>query len=76
MTLLMVLRAGFVEGHWTALAVRQASCAVARMTPSKSSLERLPIGIGARGEANREGFESTLREAMVVPDEVGPTTCR
>lgn len=35
-----------------------------------------PKGVGARGEANREGFESTLREAMVVPDEVGPITYR
>ena len=80
----MELRAGIVEGHWTPLAARQASCVVARMTPSegeallrelgnmapsKSSLDRLPKGLGARWEANREEFESTLREAMVVPDE-------
>ena len=80
----MELRAGIVEGHWTALAARQASCVVAQMTPSegeallrelgnmapsKSSLDRLPKGLGARWEANREGFESTLREAVVVPDE-------
>ena len=80
----MELRAGIVEGHWTALAARQASCVVARMTPSegeallrelgnmapsKSSLDRLPKGLSARWEANREGFESTLREAVVVPDE-------
>ena len=80
----MELRAGIVEGHWTALAARQASCVVARMTPSegeallrelgnmapsKSSLDRLPKGLGARWEANREAFESTLREAVVVPEE-------
>ena len=80
----MELRTGIVEGHWTALAARQASCVVAQMTPSegeallrelgnmvpsKSSLDRLPKGLGARWEANREGFESTLREAVVVPDE-------
>lgn len=80
----MELRAGIVEGHWTPLAARQASCVVARMTPSegeallrelgnmapsKSSLDRLPKGLSARWEANREGFESTLREAMVVPEE-------
>ena len=53
----MELRAGIVEGHWTPLAARQASCVVAQMTPSegeallrelgnmapsKSSLDRLP----------------------------------
>ena len=85
----MELRAGIVEGHWTALAARQASCVVAQMTPSegeallrelgnmapsKSSLDRLPKGLGACWEANREGFESTLREAVVVPDEAVTVT--
>ena len=80
----MELRAGIIEGHWTALAARQASCVVAEMTPtqgeallrelgnmapSKSSLDRLPKGLSARWEANREAFESTLREAAVVPEE-------
>ena len=80
----MELRAGIVEGHWTALAARQASCVVAQMTPSegeallrelgnmapsKSSLDRLPKGLSARWEANREAFESTLRETTVVPEE-------
>ena len=80
----MELRAGIVEGHWTPLAARQASRVVAQMTPSegeallrelgnmapsKSSLDRLPKGLSARWEAHREAFESTLREAMVVPDE-------
>ena len=80
----MELRAGIVEGHWTPLAARQASRVVAQMTPSegegllrelgnmvpsKSSLDRLPKALSARWEANREAFESTLREAMVVPDE-------
>ena len=79
----MELRAGIVEGHWTPLAARQASCVVAQMTPnegeallrelgnmapSKSSLDRLPKGLSARWEANREQFESALREASVVPD--------
>ena len=78
------LRAGIVEGHWTPLAARQASCVVAQMTPSegeallrelgnmapsKSSLDRLPKGLSARWEANREAFESTLREAAVVADD-------
>ena len=64
----MELRAGIVQGHWTPLAARQASCVVAQMTPkegaallgelgnmapSKSSLDRLPKGLSAR----REQFE-------------------
>ena len=80
----MELRAGIVEGHWTPLAARQASCVVTQMTPSegeallrelgnmapsKSSLDHLPKGLSARWEANREAFESTLREAAVVPEE-------
>ena len=80
----MELRAGIVEGHWTPLAARQASRVVAQMTPSegeallrelgnmapsKSSLDRLPKGLSAHWEANREAFESTLREATVVPEE-------
>ena len=81
----MELRAGIVEGHWTPLAARQASCVVAQMTPkegevllgelgnmapSKSSLDRLPKGLSARWEANREEFESTLREAAVADEAV------
>ena len=31
----MELRAGMVEGHWTPLAARQASCVVAQMTPKE-----------------------------------------
>ena len=80
----MELRAGIVEGHWTPLAARQASRVVAQMTPSegeallrelgnmapsKSSLDRLPKALSARWEASREAFESTLREAAVVPEE-------
>ena len=80
----MELRAGMVEGHWTALAARQASCVVAQMTPkegeallrelgnmapSKSSLDRLPKALSARWEASREPFESILRDTSVVPDE-------
>ena len=68
----MELRAGIVQGHWTPLAARQASCVVAQMTPkegaallgelgnmapSKSSLDRLPKGLSARWEASREQFE-------------------
>ena len=78
------LRAGIVEGHWTPLAARQASVVVAQMTPqegeallrelgnmapSKSSLDRLPKGLGVRWEAHRERFEAALREASAVPEE-------
>ena len=78
------LRAGMVEGHWTPLAARQASRVVAQMTPqegeallrelgnmapSKSSLDPLPKGLGARWEAHRERFETALREASAVPEE-------
>ena len=80
----MELRAGIVEGHWTPLAARQASHMVAEMTPahaetmlrelgnmapSKSSLDRLSKGVSAHWEAGREGFEASLREGSVVPEE-------
>ena len=39
------------------------------MAPSKSALDRLPKALSARWEANREVFESTLREVSMVPDE-------
>ena len=80
----MELRAGIVEGHWTPLAARQASHMVAEMTPahaetmlrelgnmtpSKSSLDRLPKAVSARWEAHRERFEASLRAASVVPEE-------
>lgn len=80
----MELRAGIVEGHWTPLAARQGAHMVAEMTPahaqtmlrelgnmtpSKSSLDRLPKGVSARWEANRERFEASLREVSVVPEE-------
>ena len=80
----MECRAGIVEGHWTPLAARHASHMVAQMTPaqgeamlrelgnmtaSKSALDRLPKRLSTRWEASRERFESSLREASVVPDE-------
>ena len=78
------LRAGIVEGYWTPLAARQASFLVTHLTPqecestlrelgnmhpSKSSLDRLPKRLSARWEAEREGFESTLRDEFLVPEE-------
>jgi hypothetical protein len=42
---------------------------VGSMTPSKSSLDRLPKLLAERWNDDRKGFEAILREAMVVPDE-------
>ena len=78
------LCAGIVEGHWTPLAARQASFLVAQltpqeceatlrelgnMTPSKSSLDRLPKALSARWEAEREAHETALRERFTVPEQ-------
>ena len=78
------LRAGIVEGRWTPLAARQAAFVVAHltpqegedlfwelgnMTPSKSSLDRLPKQLSERWEAERERFEATLRAEETVPPE-------
>ncbi len=78
------LRAGMVEGRWTPLAARQAAFVVAHltpqegedlfrelgnMTPSKSSLDRLPKQLSERWEAERERFEAALRGEETVPPE-------
>jgi hypothetical protein len=76
------LNAGMIEGYWTPLAAKQASWAVAHLTPqesanlfellgnmapSKSSLDRLPKALSAHWEAQRAPFEATLRGAASVP---------
>ena len=77
-------KVGIVEGYWTPLAARQGAMLVSHLTPrdaeevlatlghmqpSKSSLDRLPKALSARWEAQREDFETTVREATVeVPD--------
>lgn len=78
----MELGAGIVEGRWTPLAARQATWVVAHltpqegeelfaqiggMTPSKSSLDRLPKALSERWEAAKPEFERALREAETVP---------
>jgi hypothetical protein len=78
----MDLRLGIVEGRWTPLAAQQATWVVAQMTPqraeelfvrmgnmtpSKSSLDRLPKALNARWEQERVHFEKALREGDVVP---------
>jgi len=77
------LRAGIVAGHFTPRAARQALWAVAHLTPqeaeglfrevgnmspSKSSLDRLPKACSALWEAHRPEFEAQLREAMSLPE--------
>jgi hypothetical protein len=78
----MDLRLGVIEGRWTPLAAQQATWVVAQMTPqlaeelfarlgnmspSKSSLDRLPKALSARWEEERIHFEKSLREGDVVP---------
>jgi hypothetical protein len=76
------LRLGIVEGRWTPLAAQQAAWVVSQMTPesaeelfkrvgnmtpSKSSLDRLPKALSARWEADRVHFEQALRDGDVIP---------
>lgn len=80
----MELRAGIIEGRWTPLAAKQATWVVAHLTPkegeelfelmgnitpSKSSLDRLPKQLSSKWEADREQFERALRNEETVPDE-------
>jgi hypothetical protein len=68
------LRAGIIEGAWTPLAAKQATWVVAHvtpkegeelfdllgnMTPSKSTLDRLPKALHGHWEAQRPRFEAT-----------------
>lgn len=76
------LRAGIIEGHWTPRAAHQASYLVAHLTPqecadtlrelgnmspSKSSLDRLPKRLSRRWEEHRAAFEEELRAQQSVP---------
>ena len=78
------LQVGVVEERWTPLAAKQASWIVAHMTPaqgeellhrlgnmtpSKSSLERLPKGISEHWEAERPAFDEALRAGEHVPED-------
>ena len=81
----MELRAGIVAGNWTPLAARQASLLTAHLTPrecgellrelgnmspSRSSLDRLPKHLSSRWEQERERFEDALRaDTLEVPAE-------
>jgi hypothetical protein len=76
-------RLGIVD-FWTPHAAKQALWVVTQMTPgkaeemfermgnmtpSKSSLDRLPKTLSRGWEADREQFEETLRAALKIPDE-------
>jgi hypothetical protein len=76
------LRAGIIEGSWTPLAAKQATWVVAHltpkegeelfellgnMTPSKSTLDRLPKALHGHWEAHRPRFEATLRHQEAIP---------
>lgn len=78
------LRAGIIEGYWTPLAAKQASWAVAHLTPkesedlfgmlgnmapSKSTLDRLPKALNTHWEPHRVCFETQLRDEESVPTE-------
>ena len=83
----MERKVGIVEGYWTAHAARQGAMLTAHlvpreaeevlgvlgnMTPSKSSLDRLPKALSARWEAQRPQFEARVREETL---EVADTAC-
>jgi len=78
------LRAGIIEGAWTPWAAQQATWVVAHltpqegeelfallgnMTPSKSTLDRLPKALSGSWEAQRPHFEATLRQQEALPQE-------
>jgi hypothetical protein len=79
----MELTLGIVGGFWTPRAAQQALWVVTQMTPqksaelferagnmtpSKSSLQRLPGWIADAWNGNREKYERALREGLVVPE--------
>jgi hypothetical protein len=78
------LRAGIIEGSWTPLAAKQATWVVAHltpkegaelfdllgnMTPSNSTLDRLPKALHGHWEAQRPQLEATLRHQEAIPPE-------
>jgi hypothetical protein len=78
------LRIGIIEGFWTPLAAQQGAWVVSQMvpklgeelfervgnmTPSKSSLDRLPKALSERWEPDRRHFEQALREGDLIPPE-------
>jgi len=79
----MELALGIIGDFWTPRAAQQALWVVTQMTPkkgedlfervgnmtpSKSSLGRLPKVIAERWEDNREAFERMLRDGLEIPE--------
>ena len=79
----MELTLGIIGDFWTPRAAQQALWVVTQMTPkkaedlfqrvgnmtpSKSSLDRLPKLIAERWEDDREGFERVLRKGLEIPE--------
>jgi hypothetical protein len=79
----MELGLGVVGDFWTPRAAQQALWVVTQMTPkksaelfkrvgnmtpSKSSLDRLPKLISERWEEDREGFERAVRDGFEIPE--------
>lgn len=79
----MELTLGVIGDFWTPRAAQQALWVVTQMTPkksaelfervgnmtpSKSSLDRLPKLIDARWEGGREEFERALRDGLEIPE--------
>ncbi len=79
----MELTLGIIGDFWTPRAAQQALWVVTQMTPkkgeelfkrvgnmtpSKSSLDRLPKLVAERWEDNREAFERALREGLEIPE--------
>jgi hypothetical protein len=79
----MELTLGIIGDFWTPRAAQQALWVVTQMTPkkgeelfervgnmdpSKSSLDRLPKIVAEKWENNREAFERSLREGLVIPE--------
>ena len=78
------LRAGIIEGAWTPVAAKQATWVVAHvtpkegeelcdllgnMTPSQSTLDRLPTALRVPWETHRPRFAATLRDQETLPAE-------
>jgi hypothetical protein len=76
-------RLGIVGGFWTLNAAKTAFWVVSQMvpqkaaelferiggmSPSKSSLDRLPKTLSDQWEENREAYETVLRDAIVIPE--------
>lgn len=76
------LRAGIIRGYWTPRAARQATFAIAHLTPgdsealfaelggmqpSRPSLDRLPKELSAHWEVHRLEWEAALRTQENVP---------